>query len=290
MAKLNPDMISLSEKPRSVKINQLQHKDDKAFLHKLNGIYYLSWGCWYAMGTSPYGPFNFTGSVIDLDALKNTSFASGGGTQDRHGSFFTLKNQTYFTCNDRSHGGGSGFCSTIIAYAHYRRNGTIVPIRIDETGVGAYNVSETHLIEAEEYFEITGGMKQQLPGTQDNFEVVGLGDGSRLVYPKLSGAAHAQVVLRISNGGATTGTIELQIKATEERVGVEESAVVSCRIPPTGGWDKYANITCGTLSDDNTGGGSVDLTLAFIGRGSESSGSEFAHLDRISFAPAPLRN
>ena len=89
----------------------------------------------------------------------NTSFAAGGGTQDRHGSFFTLHGQSYFACNDRSHGGGSGFRSTIIAYAHYRANGTIAPVRIDETGVGNYNISATlaaglkvWTIEAEDYY------------------------------------------------------------------------------------------------------------------------------------------
>jgi hypothetical protein len=64
MAKLNPDMISLSETPRPVRINHLQHKDDKAFLHKINGIYYLSWGCFYAIGSSPYGPFNYSGNGL----------------------------------------------------------------------------------------------------------------------------------------------------------------------------------------------------------------------------------
>ena len=71
-----------------------------------------------------------------MSALANTSFASGGGTKDRHGSFFTFKGQTYFTCNDESHGGGGGFRNTIISYVHYRANGTIATIRIDETGVG----------------------------------------------------------------------------------------------------------------------------------------------------------
>ena len=46
-------------------------------------------------------------------------------------------------CNDRSHGGGSAFRSTIISYVHYRANGTIAPVRIDETGVGNYNISAT---------------------------------------------------------------------------------------------------------------------------------------------------
>jgi hypothetical protein len=141
VAKLNPDLISLAEKPRGVKIMREQHRDDKPFLHKHNGRYYLSWGCWYAIGDSPYGPFNYSGGVINVTALANTTFASGGGTKDRHGSFFTFHGQTYFACNDESHGGGGGFRSTIIAYVHYRANGTIAPIRIDETGVGNYNIS-----------------------------------------------------------------------------------------------------------------------------------------------------
>lgn len=47
------------------------------FLHKNNGIYYLSWGCFYATGSSPYGPFTYTGSrdgpsggsVLDTSAI-----------------------------------------------------------------------------------------------------------------------------------------------------------------------------------------------------------------------------
>eukprot|EP00729_Bicosta_minor_P020745 gene20745-833_t len=69
IAKLAPDMTSFAEKLRPVKIIGLQHKDDKPFLHKMNGMYYLSWGCWYAVGSSPYGPFNFSGSVINTTAL-----------------------------------------------------------------------------------------------------------------------------------------------------------------------------------------------------------------------------
>ena len=86
MAKLAPDMTSFAEKLRPVKINHLQHKDDKPFLHTMNGRYYLSWGCWYAVGDSPYGPFNFSGSVINVSALANSSFADGGGTQESGGS------------------------------------------------------------------------------------------------------------------------------------------------------------------------------------------------------------
>ena len=59
-------------------------------------------------------PYNYSGSVIDADALVGTPFESGGGTKDRHGSFFTFRGQTYFACNDQSHGGSGSFRSTII--------------------------------------------------------------------------------------------------------------------------------------------------------------------------------
>ena len=42
MAKLAPDMVSLAEKLRPVKINREQHRDDKPFLHRRGDTYYVS--------------------------------------------------------------------------------------------------------------------------------------------------------------------------------------------------------------------------------------------------------
>lgn len=67
---LTDDMVGLAEKPRHVTVNHPYgpcgdgKTDDKPFLHKENGTYYLSWGCFYATGTSVYGPFNTQGSVV----------------------------------------------------------------------------------------------------------------------------------------------------------------------------------------------------------------------------------
>ena len=58
MARLNEDMISLAEAPRAVKVINAfgpigaGKLDDKAFLHKYNGMYYLSWGCFYGISHS----------------------------------------------------------------------------------------------------------------------------------------------------------------------------------------------------------------------------------------------
>ena len=134
ISRLNDDMVSLADNPpRPVKILRQQHRDDKPFLHRRGDIYYLSWGCFYAMGNSPYGPFNYSGSILDVNKTVNTTFSRGGGTRDRHGSFFSLHGQDYFACNDQSHGGGGAFRSTIISYVHYRRNGRWCVCHNEET-------------------------------------------------------------------------------------------------------------------------------------------------------------
>ena len=70
VARLGEDMISLAEKPRRVTIHNPEgpygrgKTDDKPYLHKRGGIYYLSWGCFYAMSESVYGPYECRGSVL----------------------------------------------------------------------------------------------------------------------------------------------------------------------------------------------------------------------------------
>ena len=81
IAKLNEDMISLAEKPRKITINnprgpynqyglnKEKPTDDKPFLHAYNGKFYLSWGCFYAMSDNVYGPYEFTGSIIEQESF-----------------------------------------------------------------------------------------------------------------------------------------------------------------------------------------------------------------------------
>eukprot|EP01051_Picozoa_sp_SAG22_P015612 SAG22_NODE_2067_length_3057_cov_2.417174_2_plen_499_part_00 len=303
VAKLNPDLISLAETPKGVKIMHEQHRDDKPFLHKHNGRYYLSWGCWYAIGDSPYGPFNYSGGVINTTALANTSFASGGGTKDRHGSFFTFHGQTYFACNDESHGGGGGFRSTIIAYVHYRANGTIAPIRIDETGVGNYNISSTvaaglkvWTIEAEDFYAIEGGaVKRQKAPTgadQSAFEVSVAGAGGSLSFPRVySHNEKMQLTVLYSNGGTTTGTMEFMLKG----VGDSSQSLrpkckgggACCPLPPTGSWDVYKNISCGApgrYSANVRTGMMPDVSFNFTGPAvAAAAATEFARVDAFNW-------
>ena len=195
IAKLNYDMISLAEKPRKIIINnprgpynqdgknQEKPTDDKPFVHKYNGKYYLSWGCFYAMSENLYGPYNYKDSVI-----KQESFAEGydtptwpnGFLQGRHGSFFEWNNQWYYAYCDMSQSGSRYFRDTFISYVHYKENGEMATIRIDGVGVANYNANQK--IEAEDFFKAEGIAKKE---TKNGFAIVTTSNKSYLNYPNV---------------------------------------------------------------------------------------------------------
>ncbi|WP_236548134.1 family 43 glycosylhydrolase [Polaribacter septentrionalilitoris] len=214
IAKLNYDMISLAEKPRKIIINNPRGPynqdgknlekptDDKPFVHKYNGKYYLSWGCFYAMSDNLYGPYNYKDSVI-----KQESFAEGydaptwpnGFLQGRHGSFFEWNNQWYYTYCDISQTGNRYFRDTFISYVHYKENGEMAMIRVDGVGVANYNANKK--IEAEDYFKAEGIEKKE---TDSGFVIQTNANKSYLNFTNVKGLAKkTELTLKVlGNKGA----------------------------------------------------------------------------------------
>jgi len=199
IAKLNEDMISLAEKPKKLEItnprgpynqdgkNTEKPTDDKPFVHKYNGKYYLSWGCFYAMSDNLYGPYDYKDSVI-----KQESFAAGydaptwpsGFLQGRHGSFFEWNNQWYYTYCDISQTGNRYFRDTFISYVHYKENGEMATIRVDGVGVANYNANQGK-IEAEDYFKAQGISKKEKQN--GGFILNNISNNDYLIYPNIKG-------------------------------------------------------------------------------------------------------
>ncbi len=191
IAKLNPDMISLAETPKKIVINNpfgpygKGKTDDKCFVHKYKGKYYLSWGCFYAMSDNLYGPYDYKDTTI-----KKESFATGydaptwpnGFLQGRHGSFFEWHNQWYFTYCDISQTGNRYFRDTFISYIHYKENGEIATMRVDGIGVGNYKTSQSK-IEAEDYFRAEGFVKKEKDN--NNFVVETTKETNYLNFPNV---------------------------------------------------------------------------------------------------------
>jgi len=167
VAKLNGDMISLAEAPKKVIVNNPRGPynrdgknkdmptDDKPFVHKFNGIYYLSWGCFYAMSDNLYGPYDYVDTIIKEDSFDegyDSPTWPNGFLQGRHGSFFEWHNQSYFVYCDISQTGNRYFRDSFISYVHYKENGEMATIRVDGIGVGQYDANSGY-IEAEDYFK-----------------------------------------------------------------------------------------------------------------------------------------
>ena len=239
IARLNEDMISLAEEPRPVKIHQpkgpynldgkniQQPTDDKPYLHKYNGKYYLSWGCFYAMSDHVYGPYTYKGCFITEEGTDpEFQQPKDGLTQDRHGSFFTWKNQTYFNCNDLSSSGAHIYWrNTIIMYLHYKNNGEIAPVRIDQTGVGGYDASKR--IEAENYYASEAVLKRESE-SGDGFDVLLSSDAARLYYPHIEGMPESA---KVSIYVKSDQPCEVEFRSD----GPDEVLLGCCKVPATGG-------------------------------------------------------
>lgn len=158
IARLAEDMISLAEVPRRITVLDPEgpygpgKTDDKPFLHRRGKYYYLSWGTYYGIGTSPYGPFQCKGSLlkpenVDPSFLNDSSmrgpYAPPPGFRptnwlnfDRHGSFFKWRGRWFFACNDQSQEGTTPlFRQSVICDVHYLHDGSIAPLKLTRDGV-----------------------------------------------------------------------------------------------------------------------------------------------------------
>jgi len=198
IARLNEDMISLAESPRKIEIsdprgpynpdgkNTERPTDDKPFIHMYKDKYYLSWGCFYAMGDNVYGPYTYKGSIIEKE-----SFAPGydsptwphGFKQGRHGSFFEWHNQWYFAYCDISQTGNRYFRDTFISYVHYKSNGEMALIHVDGIGVGEYDAHQ--IIQAENYFASSG--VEKIESAEGGFYIGGIDNSDYLIFNQIHG-------------------------------------------------------------------------------------------------------
>jgi hypothetical protein len=272
MAKLGDDMVSLAEPMKKVVVNNALgtfgpgKTDDKPFIHKYNGTYYLSWGCFYGTSQSPYGPYDYQGSAIRTEKIdKDFRMPADTGKPwyawqdltDRHGSFWTKGGQWFFASNDRSHSKDTGhegvFRDTVIGYVHYFANGTIAPVVINAQGVGTYHASASAtgvaevLIEAENFFELIGsGYKLDLDN--GNFGMHSLAEDSELHFPYVESGrvvgtgGDAMLTLRVTNTGNGATAVNVWTRPGGMKK-VQRKHAGECVVPPAAGAD-FATVQC----------------------------------------------
>lgn len=128
-------MISLAERPLPLEVMDAVSQygpdklDDKPYLHKRQGLYYLSWGCYYAVSENLYGPYRCMGSfLLEPEGPSPFTCTHCPYDKDRHGSFFQFGGRWYFIGNDSSHTRNRFFRDSIILEIGYAEDGTIIPV------------------------------------------------------------------------------------------------------------------------------------------------------------------
>lgn len=286
IVRLTPDLMHLAETPRYVTVNNPtgpygNSTDDKPFIHtRYNPVtnqqlYYLTWGCFYGISTSVYGPYNYTGTVVNTENIEpafrmnqtNGPWYGWEDYADRHGSFWTVNNQWYYACNDRSHStdakNPSVYRDTVISYVNYYNNGTMAYVTIDETGVGEYNGQ--YRIEVEHYYRLSN-QRHNNDGTpslytypyhderNNIFIIYNLTVDTVLTYPHIrkTNRNSNTLSLRIANGRTDkqeyniTVTIIPRIMNEDDKNNEQQERTELCTVPLlfTGTWDTYADILC----------------------------------------------
>ena len=164
IARLKENMVELDETPRKIMLNH--PGDDKAALHKFNGIYYLSWASFYAISDNVYGPYTYVGNV--------------NASRD-HGSFFFWNNQWFcsFTVFDPYY----HYRSSGLTYVFYKNNNEMATDSlINEYGVGRYD-ARWHRISASWYMKASRYLVKESPN--GGFEVSGMSDHDFITFPHI---------------------------------------------------------------------------------------------------------
>lgn len=255
IARLNEDMLSLAEEPRQIRIDEGYARDDKSFLHKKNGIYYLSWGSFYATAENVYGPYHFRGTL---------------GVSEDHGSFFSWNGQDFYayTIFDP----GYYYRSTGICYVHYRENGEMAADQIiAEYGVGAYN-GDWNKIQAEWYMQARNVKKQE--NVWGGFDITEICAESSLYYPGIQGMTGKSRIHFFAASLQGGGIIEIWDDRRGRRLG-------SCKIGRTGSYDHFGYRMFHCELERECEEDSMDLRLRFSRIGEENG--ELMRLDWFKF-------
>ena len=270
IAKLNDDMVSLAEDPKPVTVVNAKGPytdsnegpfagkgtDDKPFLHKRNGIYYLSWGAFYATADNPYGPYIYRGEILNdasfLDGTESPTWPHGY-LQGRHGSFFEMHGQTYYAYCDISQTGNRYFRDTFISYIHYRQDGSIQPLRVDLTGVGEYDAAKGK-IEAEDFFKTEGFEKVELE--TGGFGVIPTRASASITFPNIHGLKN-KFSLTLSFSEALSSSVRFKVSRKSSDGDIHPMGEL--KVDKLGWWEKLlgkeqkrARLSLTGLSDTET--------------------------------------
>ena len=258
IVELNDDMVSLKGTPKKIEVNNVPEGHDyiavdAPFMHKHNGLYYLSWRKPYAVSKKLEGPYEFVG----LQDAKG------------HLGFFTFNNQWFVNYTSLKKGYRKRYRFASIAYVHFNDDGTIAKMEdlVKDHGVGQYDANWP-FIEAEWFMAMPDGpVKKMQPG--GGFEIQNLKSGDYLNFPNIHNCDSNVVVELTYSAANTSGEIIVKV---EDESGPGYGRV---EFQPTGSWDTYKTLS---IPVDKNPPGTISMSFVFE---SEKSKKELIRVDKF---------
>ncbi|WTZ05291.1 family 43 glycosylhydrolase [Micromonospora sp. NBC_01392] len=276
--KLNADMTSYSGSPTQIPLttagfgtrtgdaNRPTLYEEGPWVYKRNNLYYNVFAAKccseflaYSTAPGPLGPWTYRGTVMPT---QGSSFTNHPGIVDYKGGSYL------FYHNGALPGGGGFTRSVAVEKFTYGADGSIPTISMTTTGAPQVGTLNPYVRQEAETIAWGQGVETEVAsGGGMNVGYIDNGD-----YIKVKGVAFGtgatSYTARVASAGSG-GSIELRLDGTSGPL------VGTCRVSGTGGWQTWADTTCGVSGATGT----HDLYLRFTG----GSGSLF-NLDHWRFS------
>jgi len=256
LARLNHDMISLDGKVMKMTVTNFF---EAAWVFKRKGTYYFSYSTTpkaqmridYLTSENPTNGFIYRGVVADQPPLNN---------DNNHAAQFEFRGHWYHVYHNRivakQAGIPTGFRRNLaIEEFHFNEDGTIQKVQYTTNSVAQLGHLDPYARVEGETFQAQSGVETE-PCAAGGMNLTDLdnGDWIKLVGVDFGTKGAKQFTARVASAEGA-GSIEL-------RLGSPEGTLVgSCKVPATGGWQKWQIATCKL-----TGAiGVQDLCLKFTG-------------------------
>ncbi|WP_089155495.1 family 43 glycosylhydrolase [Micromonospora sp. NBS 11-29] len=275
--KLNADMTSYSGSPTQIPLttagfgtrtgdaNRPTLYEEGPWVYKRNNLYYNVFAAKccseflaYSTAPGPLGPWTYRGTVMPTQ----------GSSFTNHPGIIDYKGNSYLFYHNGALPGGGGFTRSVaVEKFTYGADGSIPTINMTTTGAPQVGTLNPYVRQEAETIAWGQGVETE-PASGGGMNVGFIDNGD---YIKVKGVAFGtgatSYTARVASAGSG-GSIELRLdSATGPLVG-------TCRVSGTGGWQTWADTTCGVSGATGT----HDLYLRFTG----GSGSLF-NLDHWRF-------
>ncbi len=238
---------------------------EASYLHKRNGIYYLTYSTTPSAGMVIYCETNSNptnGFVPQGTVLANPPV---NVFNNNHHSIVSFGGNWYIAYHNRFVAKANGFADADAVYkrslcldaVNYNADGSIIQVTPTTNGLPQLKYLNPYArVEAETIAQQSGIATE--PCNEGGMDVTNIANGEWIMLRGVdfTGAGATNFTARIASAGAG-GTIELHLDATNGTL------IGNCAVPATGGWQTWANVS--TTISNSTARGVHNLYLVFTG-------------------------